>query len=253
MPEPQNLEEQIVSQAAERSVSDQLAAAEQIDIYVQTDFLKIVQGQADAVTVAGQGLVTKQNLRVQEIKLKTDGIAINPVKAIFGQIQLHKPVNLIARIILNEADINYNLSSDFARQLVHKFELDIDEVIYKFELEDLQIILPGDTEIELIGTIHIKAENNRHTLGFNALFCPRTDSRPIILKRFHCTQGEGVSLEFIVPLMQKVQELVNLPYLEWEDIKFRIKNLQAQKENLILLVEANLNQVPDSLTEMIQT
>ncbi|MGH1395499.1 MAG: LmeA family phospholipid-binding protein, partial [Trichormus sp.] len=151
MPEQQNLEAQIVSQAAERRVSDELAAAEQIDIYVQTDLLKIVQGQADAVTVAAQGLITKHNLRVQEIKLKTDGIAINPMKAIFGEIQLHKPINLIARIILHEADINSNLNSDFSRQLVSNFQLDVDGVIFKFALEDLHILFPEKQQIELWG------------------------------------------------------------------------------------------------------
>jgi hypothetical protein len=69
-----------------------------------------------------------------------------------------------------------------------------------------------------------------------------------MLKRFNCTEGEGISLEFILSFIQKVKELVNLPYLEWEDIKFRIKNMHIQDKSLILLVEANLNQVPNSLT-----
>jgi 3-polyprenyl-4-hydroxybenzoate decarboxylase len=248
MPEQQNLEAQIVSQAAERRVSDELAAAEQIDIYVQTDLLKIVQGQAHAVTVAAQGLITKHNLRVQEIKLKTDGIAINPIKAIFGEIQLHKPVNLIARIILHEADINSNLNSDFSRQLVSSFQLDVDGVIFKFALEDLHILFPEKQQIELWGKIQVKAENNSYKIGFNTLLLPQTDSHPIMLKRFNCTEGEGISLEFILSFIQKVKELVNLPYLQWEDIKFRIKNMHIQDKSLILLVEANLNQVPNSLT-----
>ncbi|MBD2342672.1 LmeA family phospholipid-binding protein [Anabaena subtropica] len=247
MPDKQNLEEHLISQVAERSIFNQLDTAEQIDIYVQTDILKVVQGQADGVTVAGQGLVTKQNIRVQEIQVKTDSIAINPLSAIFGDIQLDKPVNLAARVILSEADINSALTSDFTRKLMQNFDLDVDGEIVNFEMEHIQIFLPSNYQMGFRGNLLLKQKNNSQLLGFTAMIRPRTASQPIMLESFHCTQGKGVSLELVTSLMQKAKYLVNLPYFVWEDMKICIKNMEMRQGILILSLEVNVMQIPESV------
>lgn len=249
MPDKQNLEEKLISQVAERSISNQLDTAEQIDIYVQTDILKVVQGQADGVTVSGQGLVTKQNIRVQEIQVKTDSIAINPLSAIFGEVQLDKPVNLTARVILTEADINSAIASDFTRNFMQDFELNVEGEIISFEMQDVQIFLPSDGQMGFRGSFLLKEKNNRRSLGFTAMLRPRTHCQPIILESFHCTEGKGVSLELITALVQKAKELVSLPYFVWEGMKIRIKNMEIRQSILILLLEVNLAQLPESIME----
>lgn len=245
----QNLEEQLISQAAERQVSDQLDAVEEIDIFVQTNLLKIVQGQADGVTVSGQGLVTKDNIRVQEIKLETDSIDINPISAIFGQIELNKPVNFVARVTLNEADLNHALNSPISRKFVQKFQLNVEGKTVNFDLEEMQLSLTENGQIRTRGKLQLKANGHQRLLGFTSIIRPRTRSHPIMLESFNCTQGGGLSTEFILSLMQKMEELANLPYLEMDNIKLRIQNIEVQKETLILLVRANLPDIPDKIAE----
>lgn len=250
MTDSQGLDKQIISQVAEISIANQLEAAEKIDIYVETDILKIVQGQADGVTFAGQGLVTKQNIRLQEIKLQTDSIDINPLNAIFGQIKLNKPVNFIARLTLTADDINHALNSLFSRKLVQKFELNVKGEVIKFALQKMQIYLHNNGQIELQGSLKLIANENTRLLGFITMVRPRTQSQPIMIESFQCTEGDGVSLDFIVSLMEKFQELANLPYFQWEDIQLNIKNLDIQQGKLILLIAANVTQLPDSSTEV---
>ncbi len=92
MSQERKTEENLLFQAAENTLSHQLDQAEKIDVDVQTDLLKIVQGQADTVSLAGEGLEV-QEVRIQEIQVQTDQISINPLSAIFGQIELEQPVN----------------------------------------------------------------------------------------------------------------------------------------------------------------
>lgn len=249
MPDKQNLEEQLISQIAQKSIFNQLDTAEQIDIYVQTDILKVVQGQADGVTVTGQGLVTKQNIRVQEIQIKTDSIAINPLSAIFGEIQLDKSVNLVARVILSEADINSALTSDFTHNLMQNFVLNIEGGDVSFEIKHIQIFLPSDGRLSCQGSLLLKEKNHSRLLGFTAMLRPRTDSQPIMLESFHCTEGEGVSLELITSLVQTAKELVNLPYFIWEGMKIRIKKMEIRTGILVLLLEISVMQLPESIME----
>ncbi len=251
MPENQRLEEQFISHQAEQRVSEKLDASEQIDINVDTDVVKIVQGKAEKVSVAGQGLVIQENIRVQEIKLQTDNISINPLSAIFGQIELNEPVNAVARIVLTKTDINLALTSDLIRSLVANFPLNVDGEIISFEPQHTDIFLPGDGKIGFNATGLLKSEENTRLLGVTLTFIPRTNSQPILLSSVTCTEGEGISVELISAFMQKVKELANLPFLKWEDIAFRIINMEVEQESITLMIEANVKQISASQIEFI--
>lgn len=248
MPDEHRLEEQFLSQEAERRISEKLDEAEKIEIDVQTDLLKIVQGQADGVSVAGQGLVIQEGIRVQEIKLQTDSVAINPFSAIFGQIEFNEPVNAIARIIVTEVDINRALTSDLIRTQMQNLQLNVDGDIVSFEPQKIQVFLPGHGKIECRGKVLLKERGNTRPFAYTALLRPRTNSQPAMLESFNCTEGEGVSIELATALMQKAKELMNTPYFKWEDITFSIKDIKVEIGSLILLLETQVKQIPSSLT-----
>ncbi|MDZ7965445.1 MAG: DUF2993 domain-containing protein [Nostoc sp. DedSLP03] len=246
MPNEHRLEEEFLSQEAEKQVSNQLDEVEEIEIDVKTDLLKILQGQADGVAVAGQGLVIKEDIRVQEIKLQTDSIAINPFSALFGQIELNEPINTIAKVILTEVDINRALTSEFVRSQMQNFELNVDGEIVSFQPEEIQIFLPGDGKLEFKGKVQLKEMGNTRPLAYTAIARPRTNSQPAMLEAFKCTEGEGISIELTTALMHKAKELMNIPSFKWEEIAFSIKNLEVQKGTLILMLEIQVKQIPSS-------
>ncbi|MEH2339633.1 LmeA family phospholipid-binding protein [Nostoc sp.] len=250
MPDDNRLEEKFLSQEAEKRISEKLDEAEKIEIDVQTDLLKIIQGQADGVSIAGKGLVIKEDIRIQEIKLQTDSIAINPFSALFGQIELNEAVNAIARIVLTEVDMNRTLASDFVSSQMQKFDFDVDGEIVSFEPQKIQVFLPGEGKIECRGRLLLKEKGNTRPLAYTAVLRPRTHSQPAMLESFNCTEGEGVSIELVTALMQKAKELMNLPSLKWEDMAFKIKDIKVEKGSLTLLVETQVKQIPSSITEL---
>jgi hypothetical protein len=252
MPDNQPLEAKFVSSQAERRVTEKLDAAEQIDIDVKTDVLKIVQGQAEKVSLAGKGLVIQENIRVQEIKLQTDNIAINPLRAIFGQIELNQPVNAVARILLTTTDINLAFTSNIIRSFIKNFPLNVNGETIKFLPEHIDIFLPGNGKIGCNATGIFKSEKHEEFLGVSIIFCPRDNSHPLLLESVTCTQGEGISVEIILAAMQKVKELENLPFFKWEDIAFRIINMEVEDDNIILFIEANVKQISPSQIEFIE-
>ncbi|QLE50378.1 DUF2993 domain-containing protein [Nostoc sp. C057] len=246
MPDEHRLEEKFLSQEAERRISEKLDDAEKIEIDVQTDLLKIVQGQADGVSVVGQGLVIQEDIRVQEIRLQTDSISINPFSALLGQIELNEPVNTIARIILTETDINRTLASDFVSSQMQDFDLDVDGKIVSFEVQKIEIFLPGDGKIECKGRVLLKERGNTRPLAYTAIARPRTHSQPAMLESFNCTEGGGISIEVVSALMQKAKGWMNIPYFKWEDMVFHIKDITVEIGILILMVETQVRQIPSS-------
>ncbi len=181
---------------------------------------------------------------MQEIKLQTDSIAINPLSALFGQIELNQTVNTRARVVLTEVDINRALTSDFVRSKWQNFDLKVNGKIVSFIPQKIQVFLPATGKIEFRGKVLLKEMGNTRPLGFLAMIRPRTHSQPIMLESFNCTEGDGISLETIVVLMQKIEELVNLPSLEIEDMVVSVKNLEVEKGSLTLMIEAQVRQIP---------
>ncbi|BAZ82806.1 DUF2993 domain-containing protein [Sphaerospermopsis kisseleviana CS-549] len=241
-------EEKLLAQAAQSRLTEELDESEKIDVDIQTDIGKIIQGKVDGVAIAGQGLVIKEKIRVQEIKLQTDSIAVNPFSAIFGQIKLNEPVNAIAHVVMEETDINLALTSEIIRSLVQKFQLDVDGKVVKFEPQEMQVFLPADETLEFQGKIWLKEQGNSHILGYHAIAHPRTQTKPAMLESFRCTQGEGIRIELITAAMQKVKEILNLPYFEWEDMIFYIRDMQVKKGQLILMLAAHVKQLPSEET-----
>ncbi len=244
MQDEQRLEEQAVSKAAEMQMSSQLDQAEKINVDVQTDLWKLIQGQADGVSFSGKGLVVQKDIRLEELVLQTDKVDINLFSALFGEIELNKPVKTIARVVLKEADINRAMTSNYVRSKMPTFDLNVDGEIVSFKPQQIQIYLPEDGKIKCNGTVLIHEKGNSRSLSFTAMVRPRTQTQPVIFESFKWTEGDGISIETMTALLQKVKELMNLPYIQYDGMAFQIKKMEVQKESINTLVEAYIKQIP---------
>ena len=252
MPDEPRLDEQALSEAAEKTIATQLDEVENIDVDVRTDLLKMVQGQVNSVSIAAQGLVMQKDIRVQEIELHTDSIAIDLLNALFGQIELNQPVDATARLVLTEQDINRALNSDYIRSKFPSLELNVEGQIVTLEPQQLEVHLPGGGKMGFRGTILLHEMGDIRRLGFTAMIRSGTTKQPLLLEAFHCTEGEGISLEFAIALIKKAGELVNLPYVDLEGMAFRIKKLELQEGSLTLHTDAYVRQLNNLNSEIVK-
>lgn len=238
------LEEQALSQVVQMGIESQLDAVESLDVDVRSDLVNMVQGQADSVSVKGKGLVAQKELRVQEMELRTNRLAINLLSALFGEIELNQPVDGTVRVVLTEADINRALNSEYILSNLPPLELNVDGQVVAVELRSpLSVHLPGEGRMGLSGNLHLPKTEKHKDIGFTATLLPRTNEQPILLEEFRCTPGTGVSIDFLIALMQKLKELTNLPYIELSGMALRIKELDPQVGSLTLVAEAHVYQV----------
>jgi len=243
MSDEPRLEEKALSQAAEMQLSNQLNTAKEIDVDIRTDLIKMVQGQVDSVSVAAKEMVTQQDLQIQEVELHADDLSINPLSALFGKIELNQPVDSTARIVVTEADINQNLNSNYVRRKLAPLELNVDGEVVPLTLQPpMELHLPGDGKLAFSGSMQVPESNQ--PVRFTGVMYPRTHEHPILMEAFSFEDGQAVSLEVMVAFMEKLKELVNLPYLEFEGTAFRIKEMDVQKGSITLQVEAHTNQLP---------
>ena len=176
------VEAQALSQVLQMRLGSLLDAVEFIDVYVQTDLSQIIQGEANSVSVEGQGLVMQKDIRIQNMELQLP-------------LSLH---------------------------------------------------LPGGEKMEFTGSMLVHKIDNTQQIGFSAVALPRTDKHPVLLEEFRCTPGTGISLGLTLALMQKVKELMNLPYFEFPELAFCIKELDVQEGTMTLIIEAHVYEIPSS-------
>jgi hypothetical protein len=245
MPEEPRLEEQAVSQAVELGINSQIEGADRLDVEVHTDLLKVVQGKADSVAVAGQGVTVQPGVRVEAMELHTDRISINPLSLLFGQVRLDQPIDTIAHLTFTEADLNRALNSDAVRAQLTPVSLNVEGASVSVEMQlPMTIDLQTPSKFGFSGTMRVHESTGDRSIRFQAVICPRTDEQPVLLESFQCEPGQGVSLPFTIALLKKGQELVQSPYLELAGMAVRVKKMTVEPGTLHLEGEAHVYQMP---------
>ena len=246
MSDSPRLDEQAIALAAQAGLFSQLGSAEKINVDVRTDLLKAVQGQADSIDISGQGLVLQEDIRVQEMELHLDKVAIDPLSALFGQIELTHPVNAIAKFVLTQEDLNRTLSSDYAKNQMPKLELDVDGQIVTMAIQQVELLLPSKGKIAVNGSALLTEMGKTRELGFKAVIRPRTPKEPVLIESFECNDGQNISLDLAVALLEKMKQLTHLPFIELEKMALRVKQLEINPGTLTLYTEAHVREIPQT-------
>ncbi|MGB6298167.1 MAG: DUF2993 domain-containing protein [Rivularia sp. (in: cyanobacteria)] len=218
-----------------------------LNLDVNTDLLKAIQGHADGVSFEGKGLKFK-DIRLSEIQLETDDIDINPLKVLIGEVELDHPVNIQTRIVVEEADINQALKLDLVRNILHEFlTFHTEKRIVSIYPQDIQFRLPGNNKIIIEGKIILDSGLEKKPLSFRADVRLESLDKPIVLDGFKCNSPEGIELEIMVALIDKIHKLRQSPYFEMKDTRLRINRLEVQQGSIILHAQINLQQIPDNI------
>lgn len=244
MSEKRRLEEQALSQATELQISQQLESAEQLDVDVRTNLIKMAKGQAKSVSLTGKELVTQQNLRVQEVEIHVGEVSIQPLSALLGNIQLNQPIDFQGRVILTEQDINLNINTDFLLSQLPLIELNVGGEQVQLEFQPpMEVQLPGDNKLIFRGEIELGDRVQKQQLSVTAaLYLHPT--HPILVESISLDDGQVISLEIIIALIKKIEALLKLPYLEFQGIKLWIKEIVVQQGSLAVQIEARTDQIP---------
>lgn len=220
---------------------------DELNLDVQTDLLKAIQGHADGVSFEGKGLKFK-DIRLSEIQLETDDIDINPLKVLLGEVELDHPVNIQTRIVVEEADINEALKLDLVRNILHKFlTFHTEKRIVSIDPKNIQFRLPGDNKIIIEGEIILDSGLEKKPLDLRADVRLKSLEKPIVLDGFKCNTPEGIELEIMIALIDKIHKLRQSPYFQLKDAALRINTLEVQQGSIIMLAQIHLEKIPDNI------
>lgn len=243
-----NLEEQAVSKAIEATIASQVDEVEEIDVDIQTNLLKLILGQADSIDLAGKGLVMLKDIRLQEIEVSANNVDLDTFSIFSGHIELDKPLDATAKIVITESDLNRAFNSEYVLKKARNIKLNVDEKTVILEMQQMNLQLLADNKMLFTGKILLHEKGETQQIGFNATFRPRTQKQPVIVENFQCDRGQGIPFAISVALMQKIKQWIELPYFDLEGIALRVREMTVRSGQLDLQLQIRMKQLPERLT-----
>lgn len=246
MPESPGLGEQALNKAAEVGLSSQLDEVENLDVNIKTDPLKLVQGQVDSVSIEGEGMVMQKDLRVEEMNMQIQSVAINPLSVAFGKIELTKPTVGSARVVLNEADINRAFNSDYVRSQLQSQQIQVNGKATKINPQNVEFRLPGEGKVAINANILLGETGEAHQVAFEAVPRVSANGKTVSLENVEYGQGEEISPELTKALVNQTSELLNLSNFDLQGMTLQVNSLQVETGKLILQAQAYVEQIPST-------
>jgi hypothetical protein len=246
MPDSLDLGEQALNKAAEIGLSSQLDEVENLDVNIKTNPLKLMQGEVDAVTIEGDGLVMQKDLRMEEMDMKISGVAINPLSIAFGKIELTKPTAGNARVVLTEADINRAFNSEYIRSKLQSQKINVNGQPVTIAPQHVEFCLPGDNKVALNAEILLQETGETQQVAFSAVPHINANGQTVSLENVEYGEGKEISPELTKALIEQTSEILNLSNFDLEGMSLQVKKLELEAGKLTLQAEAYVEKIPSA-------
>jgi hypothetical protein len=246
MSDSPGLGEQVINKAAEIGITSQLDAVENLDVNIETDPLKLVQGQVDSVEIKGEGLVIQSDLRMAEMQMQMTSVAINPLSVAFGKVELTKPTEASVRVILTEADINRAFNSDYVRSQLQNQKIQLNGKLVAIEPQQVNFGLPGGGKVTLNANILLKETSEIKEIAFSAIPVISADGQTVSLSNVEYGNNQEISPELTQALVDATSEILNLSNFDLPGMSLQVKQLDPQLGKLIIAAEAYVEQIPSA-------
>lgn len=239
-----SLGQQALNKVAEVGISSQLDQVEKLDVDIQTDPLKLVQGQLDSVEIKGEGLVMQKDLRMEKLEMEIDKVAINPLSAAFGKIELTQPTDANVKVVLTEPDLNRAFNSEYVGSKLQNLIVPINGQPVNIDTQQIDFRLPGEGKVALNASVLLRETGEVQQIAFTSTPRISPDGQTVLLEKIEYAEGKELSPELTTALVNKASEILDFRNFELEGMSLRIKSLDVESEKMTFLAEANVQKIP---------
>lgn len=240
----QDLGEEMLSKAAEVGMESQLDEAETLDVDIHTDPGKLMQGELDQVEVKGRGLVMQKDLRTEEMDVKTNGIAIDPLKAAFGNVELKRPTEASAHVVLTESDLEHAFHAEYIQRKLQGLPISVKGQPMTANLRNVQFSLLGDRKFLLSTEVHLVETDEVKQTSFSAEPRISNAGHQVVLENVQYVDSQELSPELTDALLESASTLMDLRNFELKGMSFRLKALDVQDNQVVMEAEATVRRFP---------
>ena len=238
------LGEQALNKIAKLALSSQLEASDRLDVRVKTNPEKLASGELEALEIEGEGLIIETDLRLQVLEIEMAVIAVSPLKALTGNIELTQPTEGTARIVLTETDLNRAFNSKELRAKISVLDTYIDNKTVKLTVPQKTCQIRSDGTVAVDALIELHPSGDKQEVSFTTKPQIAPDRQGIVLNDIQYAPGKEVSPKLTEALLDKAAKMLNLRHFEKEGLSLRIHQLNVEAGQITLLAAADITQFP---------
>lgn len=236
--------EQAISKATELGIASQLDEAENLDVDVRTNPLDIMQGKIDSVSVRGEGLVVKKELRAEKLRIETSSISINSIKAAMGNIELIRPTDARMLVVLKEEDLQDALNSEYIKNKLQNLEIEYEGDKVNAKIEGVKFILLDDGTIGLKADVYLVEQDSQEKISLTTV--PEIDpaGNCINLNSVKYLQNAHCNLEIAKAIINSAEEILDLRNFQLDTMSLRVRKLDVKLGKLTIEADAEIKDLP---------
>lgn len=240
----ENLGEQALNKIAKLALSSQLEDSDSLEVKIKTTPEKLASGGLDSLLIEGEGLVIETDLRLQVLEIAMKEIAVAPLKALTGNIELTKSTEGTARIVLTQSDLNRALNSPQLRAKINVLEtyLSTEQITLTVPQKKCQLREDGTVDVEAL--VKLQPSGESFEVAFTTTPKIAQGGRSVILEDIQYESGKEISDELTQGFLDKAGKMLDLRNFEKKGLALRINSLNVESGQITLLAKADITQFP---------
>ncbi|EDX85844.1 hypothetical protein S7335_3547 [Synechococcus sp. PCC 7335] len=237
-----NVGEQAISKLAEEGIKSQLDQVESLDVDIRTDPIKVAQGEVDEATIKGRGMVIQNDLRTEEMTLRTGAVDIDMIKAAFGNIALEHPTDATARVVLKAEDIQNAFNADYVQQKLRgqKVELPSGEKITT-DASNVSFTIPETGRVAVAADVMIFEKAETHHIAFSAIPKLVAGGYGVTLEDVSYEETDNDMPALTQGLIDTTESLLDLKCFELEGMELQFDQLTVKEDSLLIEAGATIS------------
>ena len=238
--------EQAINKIAKAGIESTLDNSESLEVDLHSNPLDLMQGEIDSVSVKGEGLVMKKELRADKLRIETNGISINSIKAAMGNIELSKPTDARMLVVLKEADLQNAFNCEYVKDKLENLKIDLDGEQVTAKIERVSFLLPDTGKVKLEAKVHLIETDQNEKISLTAVPEINNEGNCINLKSIEYLQDTKYNTAVAKAIIDSAEEILDLRNFELDTMSLKVRKLDVNLGKLTIEADAEITNFPNA-------
>lgn len=241
-----NAGEQAINKLAKAGIESQLDETENLDVNLRSDPLDLMQGQIESVSIKGDGLVMKKELRAEKLRIETNSIAINSIKAAMGNIELVKPTDARMLVVLKEEDLQNAFNCEYVKDKLQNLKIDYEGEKATVRIEQIRFLLPDVGKVKLEADIYLVEKDQNEKISLTAIPKINSEGDRIDLESVEYLQDAEYNTGVAEAMLDSAKEILDLRNFEIDAMSLKVRKLDVNLGKLTIEADAEITNFPQA-------
>ena len=171
-------------------------------------------------------------------------IAVEPLKALTGNIELTQPTEETARLVLTETDLNRALNSPDLRAKINVLDTYLSTGQVELTVPQQKCQLREDGTVAVEALVELQPSGETKEVAFTTAPKIARGGKSVVLEDIQYEPGKELSEDLTQAFLDKAGKMLDLRNFEKQGLALRIHHLTVEAGRITLCAVADISQFP---------